>query len=53
MSFWGDCALRPVFRAKIPEISPNSMGSDRNDQGEPALLFNERHLWAGLLGWPD
>jgi hypothetical protein len=26
---------------------------DRNNGAQLALLFYERHLWAGLLGWPD
>ena len=37
------------FRAK----QQKSLASYRNSPDIPTVLFYERHLWAGLLGWPD
>jgi hypothetical protein len=32
---------------------PKSLVSYRNSPDIFTVTFYERHLWAGLLGWPD
>jgi hypothetical protein len=37
----------------MPEKTQESLDRYRNSPDISPLLFYERHLWAGLLGWPD
>ena len=55
--YFGSVRGKPWF---FSGYSPNpskilckSLVSYRNSPDISAVIFYERHLWAGLLGWPD
>ena len=48
--FW---SAKPTNQGFFLGNCPKIKSVDRNNGSQLALLFYERHLWAGLLGWPD
>jgi hypothetical protein len=42
-----------VFDQKASKSSQKSLVRNRNSPDLFTVTFYERHLWAGLLGWPD
>ena len=43
----------PNLEAFDTNILLKCLSSNRNSPDVFAVTFYERHLWAGLLGWPD
>jgi hypothetical protein len=41
------------FGAEEPILPRKSLVRNRNSPDNFTVTFYERHLWAGLLGWPD
>jgi hypothetical protein len=42
-----------AFDQKASEFPLKSLVRNRNSPDLFTVTFYERHLWAGLLGWPD
>jgi hypothetical protein len=49
----GNHDFLPILGQKSPKNISKSLVRNRNSPDILTVTFYERHLWAGLLGWPD
>ncbi len=53
MFYWLDPSIQGLLDRNLGQNTQKSLVRNRNSPGIFTVTFYERHLWAGLLGWPD